>query len=119
MRRRRRSDEGNDSHERWLVSYADFITLLFAFFVVLYATSEQDDNKSKKFEESVKKYLLKIGSALGGQGSIINTGSKNRDPIAEPIETFKKRPPSKLQKKIETHLEENLTEKEWENIVKR
>ena len=31
--------EEPENHERWLVSYADFITLLFAFFVVLYATS--------------------------------------------------------------------------------
>ena len=30
------------NHERWLVSYADFITLLFAFFVVLYAFSKAD-----------------------------------------------------------------------------
>lgn len=33
------------SHERWLVSYADFITLLFAFFVVLYAFAKADERK--------------------------------------------------------------------------
>jgi chemotaxis protein MotB len=33
------------SHERWLVSYADFVTLLFAFFVVLYASSQVDKRK--------------------------------------------------------------------------
>lgn len=38
-RRRRRREEEHENHERWFVSYADFITLLFAFFVVMYAIS--------------------------------------------------------------------------------
>jgi chemotaxis protein MotB len=42
-RRKRRANHAN--HERWLVSYADFITLLFAFFVVLYASSQVDKRK--------------------------------------------------------------------------
>ena len=33
------------NHERWLVSYADFITLLFAFFVVLFASGQSDKRK--------------------------------------------------------------------------
>ena len=36
---RRRHHEEHENHERWLVSYADFITLLFAFFVVMYSIS--------------------------------------------------------------------------------
>jgi chemotaxis protein MotB len=36
---RRRPPESTENHERWMVSYADFITLLFAFFVVMYSTS--------------------------------------------------------------------------------
>lgn len=45
MRRRRRRHEPEISRERWLVSYADFITLLFAFFTVLYASSTVDARK--------------------------------------------------------------------------
>ncbi|HEX7036009.1 MAG TPA: flagellar motor protein MotD [Pseudomonadales bacterium] len=37
--------EDSDNHERWLVSYADFITLLFAFFVVMYAISTVNESK--------------------------------------------------------------------------
>ncbi|MEP7352982.1 MAG: flagellar motor protein MotB [Acidobacteriota bacterium] len=42
---RRRSEENSDSHDRWLISYADFITLLFAFFVVMFASSQTDRGK--------------------------------------------------------------------------
>lgn len=44
MSRRKRREE-HTSHDRWLISYADFITLLFAVFVVLYATSQVDQGK--------------------------------------------------------------------------
>lgn len=40
------------NHERWLVSYADFMTLLFAFFVVMFASSQVDSNKLGRFTES-------------------------------------------------------------------
>lgn len=45
MSPRRRKPRAHANHERWLVSYADFITLLFAFFVVLYASSQVDKRK--------------------------------------------------------------------------
>jgi chemotaxis protein MotB len=44
MARRKRIEE-HDNHERWLVSYADFMTLLFAFFVVMYALSTINEGK--------------------------------------------------------------------------
>ena len=72
--RRRAHQEEPESHERWLVSYADFITLLFAFFTVLYATSQQDAEKTREFEESIRKHLSGLGgggpnSGVGGTGS--------------------------------------------------
>jgi chemotaxis protein MotB len=44
----------SDNHERWLISYADFITLLFAFFVVMYAISAVNENKYKIFAASLE-----------------------------------------------------------------
>jgi chemotaxis protein MotB len=41
------------NHERWLVSYADFITLLFAFFVVLFASGQSDKAKQKKISAAI------------------------------------------------------------------
>jgi chemotaxis protein MotB len=45
--------EEHVNHERWLISYSDFITLLFALFVILYATSKSDTEKFKKIAESM------------------------------------------------------------------
>ncbi|HEY8271468.1 MAG TPA: OmpA family protein [Pseudobdellovibrionaceae bacterium] len=60
----RKRHEEHENHERWLVSYADFITLLFAFFVVMYATSTNNLGKQKEFENSVRANLrLGIGAA--------------------------------------------------------
>ena len=52
--RRRRHEPTHENHERWLVSYADFITLLFAFFVVMFANSQVDRSKAAQVAESVK-----------------------------------------------------------------
>lgn len=45
MARRKRKVEEPENHERWMVSYADFITLLFAFFVVMYSVSSVNEGK--------------------------------------------------------------------------
>jgi chemotaxis protein MotB len=58
---RKKKHEGHANHERWLVSYADFITLLFAFFVVMFASSQTDKAKAKAISESVTEALDKGG----------------------------------------------------------
>jgi len=50
---RRRYEEEPDNHERWMVSYADFITLLFAFFVVMYSISSLNEGKYKILSDSL------------------------------------------------------------------
>ncbi len=49
---KKKKHEEHVNHERWLVSYADFITLLFAFFVVMFSVSQVDSAKLGKFSES-------------------------------------------------------------------
>ncbi|MEO8125668.1 MAG: flagellar motor protein MotB [Bryobacteraceae bacterium] len=62
----------HENHERWLVSYADFITLLFAFFVVMFASSQADKSKAKQMSESVKSafedghFSATMATILGG-----------------------------------------------------
>ncbi len=52
--RRHREEEESHSKERWLVSYADFITLLFAFFVVMYSISSVNEGKYKVLSETLE-----------------------------------------------------------------
>ena len=51
--KRRKKPEEHINHERWLVSYADFITLLFAFFVVMYAISSVNEGKYRILSQSL------------------------------------------------------------------
>ena len=46
-----------ENHERWLVSYADFVTLMFAFFVVLFAYSTVDQTKMESFAARFESYV--------------------------------------------------------------
>ena len=52
MARKRTKAPQHVNHDRWLVSYADFITLLFAFFVVMFAVSQVDTKKMGRFTQS-------------------------------------------------------------------
>src|SRR6266699_6511809 len=54
-RKRKYAEHAN--HERWLISYADFITLLFAFFVVMFASSQTDKSKAQQISAAVTKAL--------------------------------------------------------------
>ena len=58
-RRRRRPTHSN--HERWLVSYADFITLLFAFFVVMYSTAQVDKRQVGKLAMAIQVAFQELG----------------------------------------------------------
>jgi chemotaxis protein MotB len=59
--RRRKRSPAHSNHERWLVSYADFITLLFAFFVVLYASSQVDHKKVGKLALAIQVAFQELG----------------------------------------------------------
>lgn len=59
MSRKRKA--GHVNHERWMVSYADFVTLLFAFFVVMFASSRQDHRKAQQAESSIRTAFQTMG----------------------------------------------------------
>ena len=61
---RRHNKHAHENHERWLVSYADFITLLFAFFVVMFASSQTDKSRAKEVSEAVSRALAD-GKSMG------------------------------------------------------
>jgi chemotaxis protein MotB len=84
---RKKRHEEHENHERWLVSYADFITLLFAFFVVLYAIGNQNLEKSRQFEDSIKREFKMTLVGLGAGAGQSGTGGTVKSPggLAVPI----------------------------------
>lgn len=71
---RKKSPEKPPNHERWLVSYGDFITLLFAVFVTLYAMSQTD---KKKVDQVAASYRSAFGITSGAGSSSSNILSSN------------------------------------------
>lgn len=62
MRRRRPLPEETVSHDRWLISYADFITLLFAFFVVLFASAYRDNQSIFRLSRAIHNGFQTLGA---------------------------------------------------------
>jgi chemotaxis protein MotB len=60
----RRKRIEHDNHDRWLISYADFVTLLFAFFVVMYSISSVNDEKYKTFSNSLSLAFTQQASSV-------------------------------------------------------
>ncbi|OHX20628.1 flagellar motor protein MotD [Chromobacterium sphagni] len=72
--RRKRQEEEHENHERWLVSYADFITLLFAFFVVMYAISSLNEGKYRVMSSAIMD-AFRSGTVVTVQTSPPNGGA--------------------------------------------
>ena len=77
MSRRRHKEEEHDNHERWLVSYGDFITLLFAFFVVMYALSSVNEGKYRVLSNSLSAAFHEVPSPTAGSQVDIRPGIPN------------------------------------------
>jgi chemotaxis protein MotB len=79
MSRRRKKHPQHANHERWMVSYADFVTLLFAFFVVMFATANADRGKVSAVAAAVR-------SALD-QGNVSNVVRALSEITSKPAQT--------------------------------
>ena len=69
----RRAAHAHENNERWLVSYADFITLLFAFFVVMFASTQNDRAKAAQVSESVRD-ALEHGQFTNALSTVLGRG---------------------------------------------
>lgn len=78
---RKPKHEEHENHERWLVSYADFITLLFAFFVVMYAVSSVNEGKYRVLSESLIAAFRSTARSL----QPIQVGELTRSPKSEGV----------------------------------
>ncbi len=113
MARKKKGNAEHENHERWLVSYADFITLLFAFFVVMFASSQTDKAKAQAVSDSVRDALEKGGvpalvhEVLGG--TVDDKGQGNammKGPGGSTPKNVKDQPPQPPPTKTKTPLEE-------------
>jgi len=90
------------THERWLVSYADFITLLFAFFVVMYSTAQVDRKKVTQLSAAIQVAFQQMGAYPGGVEQLRATGQLPA-PVANntlPASAPNTKPPAPAENKI-------------------
>ncbi|WP_110208267.1 flagellar motor protein MotB [Nocardioides daejeonensis] len=69
---RRQVEEEHENHERWLVSYADMITVLMALFIVLYAMSQVDETKYEELKQSLRAGFGQSGAMMHEQRSVLD-----------------------------------------------
>jgi len=74
---KRHVEEEKENHERWLVSYADMVTLLFALFVVLYAISQVNQKKFDEVSTSLAVAFGKVVNISEGNDSILPKAGEN------------------------------------------
>jgi chemotaxis protein MotB len=83
MRKSRSEEDTPDNHERWLLSYADFITLLFAFFVVMYAISSVNEGKYRVLSGALVSAFDSTAAALGvGRSTIVPSLPSQQSPVS-------------------------------------
>jgi chemotaxis protein MotB len=129
MSRKKKAAE-HVSHDRWLVSYADFITLLFAFFVVLFSSSQVDKRKVGKISMAIQEAFQQMGifQAANSRAPMVTAdplpaeniqliedakGMSGRGKMASPFEKITGFPPSQkdmgtLQKQLTSALKPEL-----------
>jgi chemotaxis protein MotB len=114
----RKHEEEHENHERWLVSYADFITLLFAFFTVLYATSQKDVAKAKEFETSVRK-AFRVFLDFGGQEGGERAMDQDKNPIPPPIDHYPPQGggPAELEDTVKRLLDKVLSKEQQQESI--
>jgi chemotaxis protein MotB len=103
---RRKKAAEPENHERWLISYADFITLLFAFFVVMFASSQADRGRAEQMSESVRKALE--GSQMTSLIAVVLGGSVDRDGHGSTIKRSPAGPKQPKEEKKDAKLAELL-----------
>ena len=83
---KRHKEEEHENEERWLVSYADFITLLMVFFVVMYSLSRADVAKFQQVSESLR---IAFGNPKSSPVQFQNIGERARKKAQESVENAK------------------------------
>src|SRR6201996_2514854 len=83
--KRAHHEEEHENEERWLVSFADMMTLLFCLFMVLFAISSVNTSKFEALQKALQDAFS--GAILSGGKAVMTTGSdqkENTTPAAQP-----------------------------------
>jgi chemotaxis protein MotB len=89
--KRRGHEEGHGGDERWLITYADMITLLMVFFIVMYSMANTDLKRFAQVAESIKIAFHTLGAGEGAAG-LIGEGGAAESSRPSPI-LFQNLPP--------------------------
>lgn len=113
----------HENLERWLISYADFITLLFATFVVLYALSQVDIKAFKTFEDSVRKAFSAPSVMQGAEGvmqessdSVLDTSQADSMITPLMLEYLSPKYEEESMQEIERQINEEIKEGEIDGV---
>ena len=110
---RKKEPEKAANHERWLVSYADFITLLFAVFVTLYAMSQTDKQKVEQVAASYRSAFGLTSGASSGKPNIMKSTDVMPIPSLRPAIKNPDKPKTSNDSTIKTQ----ATKKEFKEIL--
>ena len=113
--KRNRASGHHANHERWLVSYADFITLLFAFFVVLYASAEIDKEKIVRLSAAIDGGFQQMGAFARNQSAAPHVGP-DRQKSGEPASSLANLPP-RLEAGPGGVVDADALQRELENVL--
>jgi chemotaxis protein MotB len=115
---KRKHEVEHENHERWLVSYADFITLLFAFFTVLYATSQHDVSKAQEFQRSIQKAFRSFIDFGGLMGKYVDHNEATQF-IPPPIDVVPQEGtgPKETQDYVERQIDKQMTQGEQKDFI--
>ena len=87
-RKKHEEHEEHENHERWLVSYADMVTLLMVLFVVMFAMSQVDEKKYAQLKDGLAAGFGSSDSLLSGSQSILDqAGSSTVQAISPQVNT--------------------------------
>ncbi|MDF2962062.1 MAG: flagellar motor protein [Paenibacillus sp.] len=112
--RKNKKHGGHENHERWLITYADLITLLLIFFVIMYAMSKIDTEKYQILAQSLNMEFRKADSMLpNGHGVLgsLSTAKADEGEKTEDAEKNKKEQAEKEQKELREKQLKDLLEK--------
>lgn len=110
--RRRKRTETPDNHERWLITYADLITLLLIFFIIMYAMSKLDQSKYDELAQSLKFQFQSADTVMPQGSGIMDRLRPTQEPTAQDTERDREalereRQLEDLLEKVQAYIEQN------------